>query len=294
MTESHDRRTVLIAVALTPFAGLIGGSAASGRGAATARDRLRALESKAGGRLGVAALRVKDGAAVSHRADERFAFCSTFKGIAVPAVLKRSETEPDLLTRRIAYGKDRLVPYSPVTEKHVGVGLTVAELCAAAIQYSDNTAANLIIDLLGGPAAVTRFARSIGDEMFRLDRIETALNTAIPGDPRDTTTPAAMTRDLQRLALGDLLGGPQRARLVDWMTGNKTGDKRIRAAARDWPVADKTGTGGYGTTNDIGIVWPPRKSPIVMTIYFTQARQDAAPRDDVVADAARIVVESLI
>lgn len=292
MTESRDRRAVLTIAALAPFAGLIGGTRLAAREARTTHDRLRALERKAGGRLGVAALRVRDGATVSHRADERFAFCSTFKCIAVPAVLKRSETETGLLDRRIAFGKDRLVPYSPITEKHVGGGMTVAELCAAAIRYSDNTAANLIIDLLGGPVAVTRFARSIGDTVFRLDRMETALNTAIPGDPRDTTTPAAMTRDLHGLALGTLLGTAQRAQLIAWMKGNTTGDKRIRAAVPGWSAADKTGTGDYGTTNDIGVVWPPRGSPIVMTIYFTQTR-DAAARDDVVADAARIVAQSL-
>lgn len=293
MTDLPDRRLVLSVAALAPLVGLIDGAALAEPGTRAARDRLRALEAKAGGRLGVAAISTHDGARVDYRAEERFAFCSTFKGIAVPAVLKRSETERGLLDRRIAYGKDKLVTYSPVTEKHVDTGMTVAELCAAAIQYSDNTAANLIIELLGGPAAVTRFARSIGDTVFRLDRMETALNTAIPGDPRDTTTPAAMTRDLQRLALGDLLGTPQRARLIQWLVGNKTGDKRIRAAVPGWRVADKTGTGEHGTTNDIAILWPPRGAPIVMTIYFTQSKPDAPARDDVVADAARIVVAAL-
>jgi len=291
MIESLNRRTVLAAAALAPVAGVIGSAARAAT--ATARDRLHALEARSGGRLGVAALRVGDGATISHRADERFAFCSTFKGVAVPAILKRSEDEPGLLERRISYGKEQLVPYSPITEQHVGAGMTVAEICAAALQHSDNTAANLIIGLLGGPQAVTRFARSIGDDVFRLDRMETALNTAIPGDPRDTTTPMAMTRDLHRLALGDGLGAPQRARLIGWMKGNTTGDKRIRAVVPGWTVADKTGTGDYGTTNDIGIVWPPKGSPIVMTIYFTQPAQDAPARDDVVADAARIVVAAL-
>lgn len=215
MTDLPDRRMVVTAAAFAPLAGLIGGAALAAPGTTAAHDRLRALETKAGGRLGVGAVRTRDGARVDYRANERFAFCSPFKGIAVPAVLKRSETERGLLDRRIAYGKDKLVTYSPVTEKHVGAGMTVAELCAAAIQYSDNTAANLITELLGGPAAVTRFARSIGDTVFRLDGMETALNSAIPGDPRDTTTPAAMTRDLQRLALGDLLGKPQRAQLIE-------------------------------------------------------------------------------
>jgi len=288
-----DRRTLLTAAALAPLAGLIGGTPVSARGAASARDALRALEMRSGGRLGVAARRHGDGMAIGYRAAERFAFCSTFKGIAVPAVLNRSEAEPALLHHRIIYAKDRLVPYSPVTERHVGTGMTVAALCAAALQHSDNTAANLIIELLGGTAAVTRFARSIGDTVFRLDRTETALNSAIPGDPRDTTTPAAMMCDLDLLALGPLLAPPQRAQLIAWMKGNTTGDKRIRAAVPGWVVADKTGTGAYGTTNDIGIARPARGAPIVMAIYFTQPAPDAEARDDVVADAARIVVRAL-
>jgi beta-lactamase class A len=257
-----------------------------------AADRLSALEAKSGGRLGVAALNTADGTEVNHRASERFAFCSTFKLLTVSAVLRRSATERGLLQRRIAYSADELVSYSPITGKHAGDGMTVSELCAAALQYSDNTAANLIIRLLGGPASVTQFARSIGDEMFRLDRLETALNEATPHDPRDTSTPAAMRHDLQHLALGELLGKSERTMLVDWMKGNTTGAKRIYAGTPAWQVADKTGTGDYGTTNDIGLVWPPGKPPIVLAIYFTQHEKTASPREDVVADATRIVLGS--
>jgi beta-lactamase class A len=147
--------------------------------------------------------------------------------------------------------------------------------------------------LLGGPHTVTAFARSIGDDTFRLDRWETALNTAIPADARDTTTPAAMMRDLQRLALGDALGIPQREQLVAWMHGNTTGAKRIRAGLpAGWSIADKTGTGDYGTSNDIALAWPPGKPPIVLAVFFTQRGKNATPRDDVVAAAAKIVAET--
>lgn len=259
-----------------------------------AQDRLAALESAAGGWLGVAALNTTNGAQISHRANERFPFCSTFKVLAASAILKRSAAENGLLQRRIAYTKAELVAYSPITEKHVGDGLTVAELCAAALQYSDNTAANLLMKLLGGPAAVTAFARSIGDDQFRLDRWETELNTAIPGDPRDTSTPAAMAASLQRLALGNALGGAERERLVAWMRGNTTGATRIRAGVpADWQVADKTGSGDYGTANDVGVAWPPGKPPIVLAIYFTQRDKDAPYRNDVLASAARIAAEAL-
>jgi beta-lactamase class A len=168
--------------------------------------------------------------------------------------------------------------------------MTVAGLCAAALQYSDNTAANLLIRMAGGPQAVTAFARSIGDGEFRLDRWEAELNTAIPGDVRDTSTPGAMGRSLQRLVLGDALASPQREQLRDWLYGNTTGAARIKAGIpADWKIGDKTGSGDYGTANDIAVVWPPGSAPVVVAIYTTQARQDAKPRDDVISSAAKIV-----
>jgi beta-lactamase class A len=267
--------------------------------AAGAQDRLQekldALERDSGGRLGVAALNTRDGMRLQHRADERFAMCSTFKVMAAAAILKRSVTDKNLLQRRIPYTADQLVTYSPITEKSVGDGMTVAELCAAALQYSDNTAANLLIRLLGGPESVTLFAREIGDETFRLDRWETALNTAIPGDLRDTTTPAAMMKTLQLLMLSNALAAHERGMLVTWMRGNTTGDKRIRASVPEgWSVADKTGSGDYGTANDVGVLWLPNKPPIVLALYFTQAEKGARLREDVLASATKIVVEAFV
>ncbi|HEX7391273.1 MAG TPA: class A beta-lactamase [Acidiphilium sp.] len=287
MTLSPTRRGFLLATASTPlFVGT--------RAFAATPDRFAALETASGGRLGVAALNTATGATIGHRQNERFAFCSTNKMIVVSGVLKRSETETGLLDRRITYTKADLLSYAPVTSKHVATGMTVETLCAAALEYSDNTAENLLIRLLGGPKAVTAWARSIGDTVFRIDRLEPELNTAIPGDPRDTTTPAAMTRDLHGLALGTLLGPAERTRLVGWMKNCKTGGARIRAGVpAGWTVADKTGTGDYGTTNDIGVIWPPGKPPIVLTVYFTQpADKGAKPKDDVLASAARIVTET--
>ena len=256
--------------------------------------RLTLLETDTGGRLGVVALNTGNGGQVRYRENEGFPLCSTFKVLAAAAILKRSVVEAELLQRRIVYAKDELAGYSPITSVHAGKGMTVADLCAATLQHSDNTAANLIMKILGGPAGVTEFARSIGDKEFRLDRWETELNSAIPGDARDTTTPAAMAKSLQRLALGDALGAEERDRLVAWMKDNKTGAERIRAGVpKDWLVADKTGSGSYGTVNDVGIVWPPGKPPIVMAIYFTQPDKEAKSRNDVVAAAARIVAEAM-
>lgn len=294
MQHSRARRVLLLGAAAVPFAGAATLWPRGARATASAQDRLAALEAAAGGRIGVAALNTADGARIHYRANERFAFCSTFKVLTASAILRRSATERDLLHRRIVYTKDDVVAYSPITGKHVGDGMTVSEICAAALQYSDNTAGNLMTRILGGPAAVTGFARSIGDHEFRLDRWETALNSAVPGDPRDTSTAAAMMRDLQLLAMGDLLEKAGRAQLVEWMRGNTTGAKRIRAGMpMGWSVADKTGSGSYGTTNDIGLAWPPGKPPVVLAIYFTQGTQHAPWRDDVVASAARIVTETL-
>jgi beta-lactamase class A len=219
---------------------------------------------------------------------------STFKVILVSAILKRSEQLAGFMAQRIKYAESDLVTYAPITEKHLQDGMTIAELCAAALQYSDNTAANLLMKILGGPAAVTAFAESIGDGKFHLDRWETDLNSAIPGDPRDTTTPRAMGMSLKRLAIDNALAERQRAQLLDWMRGNTTGAVRIRAGIpADWLVADKTGTGFFGSANDIAVVWPPRRPPVIITVYTTQRDKDAKPRNDIIASAARTVVEWL-
>ncbi|QCP53870.1 class A beta-lactamase [Trinickia violacea] len=294
MKPSALRRSLLLAAVSTPLVGACASLTAGPQRNSTVQAELAKLEASSGGRLGLAAIDTGSGARLLHRADERFAFCSTFKVIAASAILKRSENEPGLLERRVIYSTQDLVTYSPITKPNVASGMTVAELCAAAIDYSDNTAGNLLMKILGGPQAVTAFARSIGNETFRLDRWETELNTAIPGDLRDTSTPASMAHSLQQLALGDALAPRQREQLQAWLRANTTGGKRIRAGVpADWQVGDKTGTGDYGTTNDIGVVWRPSGAPLVIAIYFTQPRQDASPRDDVLAAAARIVAAAL-
>ncbi|WP_035054882.1 class A beta-lactamase [Andreprevotia chitinilytica] len=292
MDHSPHRRKFLLAAAAVPLMTACSSWAAKGHGPSSMQARFAKLEADLNGRLGVFAVNTANGAQLQYRADERFAFCSTFKMMLASAILARSAQVDGLLQQRIPYAQGDLVSYSPITEKHVGEGMAVADLCAAAVQYSDNTAANLLIKLLGGPAAVTAFARSIGDRVFRLDRWETALNTAIPGDPRDTTTPKAMGLSLQRLALGDALTPPLATQLQDWLRGNTTGAARIRAGVpADWQVGDKTGTGDYGSANDIGVVWPPQGAPIVIAIYTTLREKDGKARNDVIAAAARVVAD---
>ncbi len=291
MSRSLRRRTFLLAAAAIPFATTGKVWAAGGADAASAQTQLAQLERALHGRLGVFALNTANGAQLEYRASERFPVCSTFKALLASAILNRSQQVAGLMQRRIRYAQNDLVAYSPITEKHLEVGMTVADLCAAAVQYSDNTAANLLMKELGGPAAVTAFARSIGNREFRLDRWETDLNTAIPGDPRDTATPESMGRSLQKLALEDALEAHQREQLQDWLRGNTTGATRIRASVpAGWQVGDKTGSGSYGTANDIAVIWPPNRSPIVVAIYTTRHEKNAEARSDVVAAAARIVL----
>jgi beta-lactamase class A len=254
-------------------------------------DEIKRLESKSGGRLGVCILDTASGARHVHRGDERFPMCSTFKALAAAAVLARVDSGSEQLTRRITYGASALVTYSPVTEKHVAGGMTVAEICEAAVTLSDNTAGNLLLAAIGGPSGLTAFVRSLGDQFTRLDRDEPSLNEALPDDPRDTTTPNAMASTLQALILGTkALSPPSREQLTAWLVANKTGDTRLRAGfAKDWRIGDKTGTGARGTNNDIGVAWPPNKPPIVVTVYLTGATVSAAEQNATVASVARAV-----
>ena len=258
---------------------------------ASAIRQLTQLERALGGRLGVFAVNTAAHSPLRYRADERFPICSTFKVLLTAAILQRSTRREDLMQRRIHYSRSDISSYSPITKKYLQQGMTVADLCAAAIQYSDNTAANLLMKLLGGPASVTAFAHSIGDPQFRLDRWEPDLNTCIPGDSRDTSTPEAMGRSLERLILGDVLGPHQRGQLTEWLRGSTTGGTRIRAGVpADWQVGDKTGTGDYGTGNDIAVLWPPHRAPIVAAVYTTQPRKEAQAHNEIIAAAARVIV----
>ncbi|MDB5563689.1 MAG: Beta-lactamase [Tardiphaga sp.] len=235
---------------------------------------LKRLETESGGRLGVAMLDTATGAQIGQRADERFPMCSTFKALAVGAVLKRVDAGKENLARRIRFGKSDLVAYSPATEGRVGgSGMSVAELCEAAVTRSDNTAANLLLASLGGPAKVTAFVRALGDQVTRLDRIEPALNEGKDGDPRDTTTPNAMASDFRSLVTGHALSSGSRDQLIAWLVGNKTGDTRLRAGLpAGWRVGDKTGSGSHGTSNDVAVIWPSRHAPIIVSVYLTGAK----------------------
>jgi beta-lactamase class A len=251
------------------------------------------LEVLSGGRLGFALLDSADGSRYQHRGNERFPMCSTFKLLLVAAVLRQVETGEETLARRIAVRKEDLVPWSPFSETRVGSEASVEELCAAAMTQSDNVAANLLLPLIGGPPGIGSFARTLGDDRTRLDRNETELNSAIPGDPRDTTTPLAMLGNLQALLLGDALTPAGRAMLEAWMRANKTGDARLRAGLpKGWQAGDKTGSGANGTTNDIAVLWPPGRKPLLVVSYLTGSKLDSESRDALHASVARALSAS--
>jgi len=249
------------------------------------------LEKASGGRLGIAMIDTGSGKRIDYRGDERFPMCSTFKALLAAAVLQRVDAGKDQLTRRVLVNKSDIIAHSPVTEKRIGgEGISLAELCAATVTQSDNAAANLLLTDISGPEGLTRFVRSLGDPVTRLDRNEPALNEARPGDPRDTTTPKAIISNLQTLVLGAALEPASREQLGRWLIDNKTGDAQIRAGLPSgWRVGDKTGSDGRGTSNDIAVIWPPGQAPIVLAVYLTGATVSGTGQKATIAAVASAI-----
>ena len=253
------------------------------------------IERRIEGRLGVLALDTSTGRQIEYRATERFPMCSTFKLLLAGAVLSHVDKHQEDLNRRISYEESDLLEYAPIAKQHVQEGgMTVSALCAAAIEYSDNTAANLLLQSIGGPSKLTEYLRSIGDDVTRLDRNEPSLNTAIAADPRDTATPASMLKSMKALLLDGALSENSRQQLAEWLVGNTTGGNRLRAGLpADCRIGDKTGTGQNGATNDVGIVWPPSRSPMLIVTFLVGTKAESAERDAAIAEVARIVADSL-
>ncbi|MGM0569273.1 class A beta-lactamase [Marinobacter sp.] len=243
-------------------------------------------------RVGFAAYDTGTGQRWELQADERFPVASTFKTLACGALLRRVDQGDERLDSMVSVSREDLVTYSPVTKKAAGGrGMTLAELCEATLSTSDNTAANLILKTLGGPAEVTAFSRILGDEVTRLDRWETELNEATPGDPRDTTTPNAMVNNLWSLLFGDVLSPASRDQLRDWLEGNKVADGLFRAAVPDgWVVADRTGAGGYGARSITAVMWPPERRPIIVALYIAETDASLRQRDEAIAAIGEALV----
>ncbi|MGE7863605.1 class A beta-lactamase [Bacillus mobilis] len=258
----------------------------------TSKHSFVKLEKEYDAKLGIYALDTGTNQTVTYRSDERFAYASTHKALAVGALLQKKSIED--LDQKIKYTSKDLVNYNPITEKYVDTGMTLKELADASIRYSDNTAQNLILKQLGGPSEFKKSLREIGDSVTNPERFEPELNEVQPGDTRDTSTPMALATSLQTYALSDILPIEKRNFLIDLMKRNTTGDNLIRAGVpEEWEVADKTGSGSYGTRNDIAIIWPPNKKPIVLAVLSNHAKEDVKYEDKLIADATKIVLDSL-
>ena len=290
----RNRRSFLAALTVTALSLPARAAPSTEERLALANKRLADMEAREGGRLGVFVRDTATGATIEHRADERFPMCSTFKLLAAAAALKRVDQGAERLDRKIAYGPSDLLEYAPVAKAHVAEGgMTVADLCAAAIDWSDNTAGNLILESIGGPAGFTEFARSLGDAVTRLDRNEPTLNESLPGDERDTTSPRAMAGTMQKVLVGDALSDASRSQLQTWLIGDKVGDKRLRAGLPpSWRIGDKTGTGDRGSTNAVAIIWPPGRAPLIATVYYTGSSASVDARNAVHKEIGALIAET--
>jgi beta-lactamase class A len=283
-----DRRRVLTAAAVL----------AAWPGLALTQDvpALASYERETGGRIGLYGENLSTGAKLAWRADERFVMCSTFKASLAALVLARIDRGQDQLGHMIPY-KPSDIPdwWAPVATQNLAKGaMSVADMCAAAVEYSDNTCANLLLARIGGPSSLTAFWRSTGDRVTRLDHDEPQLNRSLPGDPRDTTTPIAMAGNLRRLVLGKVLSPVSRERLTGWMVGCKTGDNRLRGGLpKDWRIGDKTGNNGKDAAGDIAIAWPKADAPVLICAYTQGGSPTAAQLQAIFAEIGRIAGQRL-
>jgi beta-lactamase class A len=270
--------------------------AACPRAAQAATAAIAAIEKRHGGRLGVAVWNTGTGARLAHRADERFPMCSTFKLLLAAAILHRIDRGADPADRFIPYTQDDLLEHAPITNANLRAGgMSLVNLCAAAVEVSDNGAANLLLRHIGGPAAYTAYVRALGDPVTRLDRTEPTLNMFRPGEMRDTTSPHATVQNLSTVLLGNALSPASRTRLVAWMVACQTGATRLRSGLpTSWRIGDKTGTCTYpdynNCDNDIAILWPPGRAPILVASYYTGEDLSLDAADAAHADVARLIV----
>ena len=254
-------------------------------------DDFAQIEHRVAGRLGVAVLDTESGRSLAWRADELFPLCSTFKWLLAAQVLARIDAGEEQGDRILSYSDRDILDHSPVTSASLEKGgMPVVDLAAAALSQSDNTAANLLLEAVGGPASLTGYLRNLGDQVTRLDRMEPQLNAGTPGDPRDTTTPFAMVENMHLLLLADELSEGSRGKLIDWLLASVTGHEKLRAGLfAAWPVGDKTGMGGYGSTNDVAIVWPSGRRPVLIAAYLTETSAGVPSRNNALADVGRQV-----
>ena len=258
-------------------------------------EKIDELAARLHARVGIMIIDHGTGRSFERNADQLFPITSTFKAFAAAAVLARVDRGQDQLDRRIRFSSESIVPYSPITEARVGdVGMSLGEVCEAACTMSDNTAGNLVLQAIGGPSEFTRFMRSIGDGVTRLDRIETALNEGLPGDARDTTSPRAAVTSLDKLLLRDILSDASRDMLKRWMVGNKVAGPLLRSGIpSDWIIADRSGAGGNGSRSIIAAMWPAARKPILAAIYITETQASMNDRNATIAEIGAAIAASI-
>lgn len=258
----------------------------------SADEEFEELESAYDVRLRVYAVETGTEQEIEYRADERFGHASTFKALLCGVVLQQNSI--DDLNRVITYTSDDLVFWSPITETNIDTGMSIGELCEAAVSYSDNTATNLLLNEVGGPSGLQEALRENGNDVISTDRYEIEMSEAAPGDTRDASTPRSLGTSLRTFVLNDALPEDKRAILTEWLVENTTGNALIRAGVPDdWVVGDKTGNGGYGTRNDIAVAWPPGGDPVVIAVLSSRDQEGADHDDQLIADAAEVVVNAL-
>lgn len=293
--KKMSRRNVLVGGLTVTALAAVAIPTASAQPTPETVEALVALERRNNAHIGVYAADLQFGRTITHRQTDRFAMCSTFKTYAAARVLQKAERGELALADTVSVEAADILPNSPITETRIGQAITLAELCAAALQRSDNAAANYLLEAIGGPPAITEFARSIGDTETRLDRWEIELNSAVPGDPRDTSTPQALGLGYQSLVTGSALGSPARTQLVEWMTANETSSLRP-GLPPGWVLADKTGSGDYGSTNDVGIAFGPGGRQVLLAVMARSASDDpdAEGFRPVMSEIAQLIMPAVI
>jgi beta-lactamase class A len=295
MTQQQlvTRRTLFAALASAYVA-----SACAHRYASLQREfaaSVAAIRSRIGGRIGAYMLDTQSQLELAFNARERFAMCSTFKLLLAAAVLRRVDSGTLTLDDKLQLRPEDMVAHAPVTSLHLAEGsMSVRDLCSAIVTVSDNPAANILLAATGGPSGLTQFLRGVGDRVTRLDRTELALNTNLPGDPRDTTTPQAMARSMERVLLGDVLSTQSKLQLIAWLRQSTTGLARLRAGLpEEWKAGDKTGTGANGAVNDVMIAWPPGRSAVIGTVYLSESRRSTRDLEQAHAEIGEVMATAV-
>ena len=295
MTQQRfiSRRTLFVALASTYAA-----SACAHRHTTLQREfaaAVAAIQSRIGGRIGVYMLDTQSQLELAFNARERFAMCSTFKLLLAASVLRRVAAGTLTLDHKLPLRPEDMVAYAPVTSLHLAEGsMSVRDLCSAIVTVSDNPAANILLAATGGPAGFTQFVRGLGDRVTRLDRIELQLNTNLPGDPRDTTTPQAMAHSMEKVLLGDVLAMQAKLQLIAWLREGTPGLARLRAGLpAQWKAGDKTGTGANGANNDLLIAWPPGRSALIGAVYLSESTQSTQVLEQAHAEIGGLVAAAI-